>query len=141
MVHKYLVVPFVSVMIAQFIKFIIESVENRKLMWERLFNGNGGIPSSHVSFTFSLAVALFWGEGIDSPLFAIALILACVVSYDSMGVRLESGKQAVAINNIYAQNPSKGFKKLKEQLGHHQIEVAAGAVLAYIIATVIMLYC
>ena len=40
--------------------------------------------------------------GFNSPIF-IALIFTFIVSYDAMGLRFESGKQAEAINYIFEQ--------------------------------------
>ena len=98
--YRYLIIPVVSVVLAQLLKFTLETIKYRKLDWSRLFNGNGGMPSSHTAFTFSLAVAIGLGEGFSSAVFAVSLILSCIVAYDSMGLRMESGKQAVAINYL-----------------------------------------
>ena len=38
--------------------------------------------------------------GVDSPIFAIALIFAFVVMYDACGVRRAAGKQAKVLNDI-----------------------------------------
>lgn len=134
----YLIVPFFSAITAQIIKFIGESIKYHKLNWERLFNGNGGMPSTHTSFTFSLAITIGILQGFSSPLFAIALVVSCVVGYDSMGLRMESGKQAIAINKIvdeiFFRNTKIGIQHLKEQLGHKPIEVVMGIIWAIICA-------
>lgn len=130
--YIYLIVPVVSALSAQIIKFIGESIKYKKLNWERLFNGNGGMPSTHTSFTFSLTITIGILQGIASPLFAIALVFSCVVGYDAMGLRMESGKQAIAINKIvdeiFFRNTRIGIKHLKEQLGHKPLEVVMGIV-------------
>ncbi len=130
--YIYLIVPVVSALSAQIIKFIGESIKYKKLNWERLFNGNGGMPSTHTSFTFSLTITIGILQGITSPLFAIALVFSCVVGYDAMGLRMESGKQAIAINKIvdeiFFRNTRIGIKHLKEQLGHKPLEVVMGIV-------------
>ena len=129
----YIIVPFFSAISAQIIKFIGESIHYRKLNWSRLFNGNGGMPSTHTSFTFSLTFTLGFNHGFDSEWFAIGLIFACIVAYDAMGLRYESGKQAIAINKINDMIFSKNsFKKLKEQLGHKPTEVLFGVIWAFI---------
>lgn len=134
----YIIVPFISVIIAQIIKFIIESVKNKKINIERLLNGNGGMPSSHTSFTFSLAMCIGFKEGFDTSLFAISFIFACIVAYDAFNVRLESGKQAVAINllveSIFGGNKKSSIKHLKEELGHKPMEVLMGVFLATLIS-------
>ncbi len=130
--YIFIIVPFFAAISAQIIKFIGESIHYRKLNWERLFNGNGGMPSTHTSFTFSLAMTIGFKYGVDSVYFALALIFSCVVAYDAMGLRYESGKQAIAINKINDMIFSKSsIKKLKEQLGHKPIEVLFGVIWAF----------
>ena len=138
--YIYLLVPFTSVVSAQIIKFIIESIKNKRLMWGRLFNGSAGMPSSHTSFSFSLTVLLLLTQGATSPLFAISLIFSFIVAYDSMGVRLESGKQAEAINVIvdemFSNKPKITIARLKEQIGHKPLEVLVGMLLGTIVSII-----
>ena len=128
--YRYIIVPIVTLVLAQLIKFTIESVDGHKWKWGRLLSGSGGMPSSHTSFTFSLATAIGIGEGFTSPLYAISLVFSMVVAYDAMGLRMESGKQAATINHImdemFGKNAKVGFRKLKEELGHNPAEVVAG---------------
>ena len=138
--YIYLIVPFTSLILAQIIKFTIESVQNKKLMWGRLFNGSAGMPSTHTSFSFSLTVLILLIYGQMSPLFAISLIFSFIVAYDAMGVRLESGKQAEAINTIvnemFSQKPKITIARLKEQIGHQPLEVLVGMLLGTIVSMV-----
>lgn len=132
--YIYLIVPFVSLIVCQIIKFGIESFKFKKLMWGRLFNGAGGMPSTHTTFSFSLTTLLGLTLGPTSPLFATALVFSCIVSYDAVGVRFESGKQAKAINEIVDELGKNKKSKLiiedlKESLGHYPLEVLAGAIL------------
>lgn len=127
---KYIIIPFLALLTAQIIKFSIESVKEKKLKWGRLFNGCGGMPSSHTTFVFSLTTVILLEEGYQSPLFAISLVFSMIVAYDAMGLRKESGNQATMINRLIdemiEQDTKTGFKKLKEQLGHNPSEVVAG---------------
>ena len=128
--YKYLFVPLITLLVCQTLKFTIESIINKKLVWERLFNGTGGMPSSHSSFSISLTTMIGLNMGFDNPLFAIALVFSTIVCYDAMGLRMESGKQAEAINKIFAQiSKDKNFTKLKEKLGHKPEEVLGGIIL------------
>ena len=52
---KFVLIPAITLIFCQIIKFAIDSIKNKKLMWGRLFNGSGGMPSSHTSFSTSLA--------------------------------------------------------------------------------------
>ena len=51
-----------------------------------------------------------------------------------MGLRMESGKQAIAINKIvdeiFFRNTKIGIQHLKEQLGHKPLEVVMGIIWA-----------
>lgn len=133
--YKFLLVPFLTLLICQITKFTIESISQKKLLWGRLFNGAGGMPSSHSSFATSLTTMLGLNLGFNSPEFAISLIFTLIVSYDAMGLRMESGLQAEAINKIYDEIfKDKGMKKLKEKLGHKPQEVFAGMILGIISA-------
>jgi hypothetical protein len=133
--YKYLLVPVITLLICQTTKFIIESIINKELVWGRLFNGTGGMPSSHTSFSMSLTMMLGLNLGFDNPLFATALVFTFIVSYDAMGLRMESGKQAEAINKLFDETfKDKGITKLKEKLGHKPEEVLAGMILGIISA-------
>ena len=64
----------------------------------------------------------------------MAVIFAIVVCKDAMGVRLETGKQAVIINDIVESfNALMSEKlmdaKLKEFVGHTPLQVIAGILL------------
>lgn len=116
--------------IAQVLKLLIYAGLNRKLEWERLF-GDGGMPSGHSATVTSVAVysALQYGTG--SFEFAVCALLAIIVCHDAMGVRLETGKQAMVINKLLEalQDLSKDTlseKKLKEFVGHTPVQVMAG---------------
>ena len=129
--------------VAQVIKTAIDAYFNKGINWERM-TGSGGMPSSHSSSVVSLAIATGISYGVDSTLFAIALIFAIVVMYDATGVRRETGKQAVILNRLLLDNPfswtGKEFeKKLKEYVGHSPFQVLMGAILGILIA-VIMAY-
>lgn len=128
--YKYVIVPFITLLACQSVKFIFESIINRKISWARFFNGTGGMPSSHASFSSSLTMMIGLNMGFNSPLFAVAVVFTFIVCYDAMGLRMESGKQAEAINKIVNDTISKKnkikYKKLKEKLGHKPLEVFVG---------------
>lgn len=141
--YKYIICPFTALVICQIIKFLTETITTKKINILRLFNGSGGMPSSHTTFSVSLTMFIGYELGFDTPIFAIALIFTCITSYDALGVRYESGKQAEAINEIREEmakgNSKKVFKKLKEQLGHQPLEVMVGGLLGVIVASIFTL--
>jgi hypothetical protein len=134
MKYIYLICPFTALIICQLIKFTIESIKNKKMDFERLFNGSGGMPSTHTTFSSSLTMLIGYNLGFDSVIFAIALIFTLITSYDALGVRYESGKQAAAINYLMRDNGKIDFKALKEKLGHEPLEVFVGLLLGTFVA-------
>ncbi len=125
--------------ISQFLKIIIYTIINREFVLERLF-GDGGMPSSHSATVTSVAIASGRVCGWDSPVFAVAVIVAIIVMHDAMGVRLETGKQAKAINEIIEHLLTSDDvdltpdKVLKEFVGHTPLQVAVGFLLGVIVA-------
>ena len=128
--YKYIIAPVLALMLGQFIKFIIESIKTKKLVWSRLFNGSGGMPSSHVTVSWTLLFMFLFNDGISSKEFAVTFVFSLIVAYDAMCIRYESGKQATAINKMMKKVPVSNPPLLKEQLGHRLKEVVAGVFLA-----------
>lgn len=129
----------VAWVLSQVIKTVIHLILNKKIVWERLV-GDGGMPSSHSATVTSVAVATGFTAGWDSPVFAVAVFLAIIVMHDARGVRRETGKQAVVINNMLEFFEKMGAgdmtpeQTLKEFVGHSPLQVAAGAVLGFAVA-------
>lgn len=125
--------------IAQVLKVIIVLIIDKKLDFTRI-TGSGGMPSSHSSFTVSLAAGVGFINGFDSVLFGLAAAFALVVMYDASGVRRCAGQQAAILNRIVdmlgKEQLSTTGKRLKELLGHSPTEVVAGAILGLIIAMI-----
>lgn len=123
--------------VAQVLKTILVLVMEGELRLERLM-GSGGMPSSHSATVCAMATACAMVYGSDSGQFAIASIFAFIVMYDACNVRLETGKQAVAIKELQdllqkmGQNLS-AEEKLKELVGHTLPQVLVGALLGTLI--------
>lgn len=136
--YKYITIPLITLVLCQIIKFGIESIKLKKLKWGRLFNGSGGMPSSHTSFSTSITMLMGLNFGFDSPFFALPLVFTLIVAYDAMGLRMQSGKQAEAINlivdELFSNDIKVNFGKLKEELGHKPLEVVGGIMLGIISA-------
>ena len=135
-----LMTAVLSWFVAQVLKTAIDAYFNKGTNRERM-TGSGGMPPSHSSTVVSLAVAIGVSYGVDSTLFALALIFAIVVMYDATGVRRETGKQAVILNRLLLDNPfswtgEEFDKKLKEYVGHTPLQVLMGAILGMLIALI-----
>ena len=97
--NPFLLTSLSSWFIAQVLKTIIYALETKKLDISRLF-GDGGMPSGHSATVTSLAVFCGLSFGFSSFQFAATAILAIIVCHDATGVRRETGKQAVVLNEI-----------------------------------------
>ena len=138
--NLYLLAGIFGWFVAQVVKTIIYAIINRKFDVGRLF-GDGGMPSGHSATVTSLAILSALTFGFDSFEFAVTGILAIIVCHDAMGVRLETGKQAVAINELLEVfeliHPNKiSEANLKEFVGHTPIQVIAGILLGIVNACV-----
>lgn len=123
---------------AQVLKTIIYAIVNHALDLGRLF-GDGGMPSGHSATVTALATTAALTYGLDSGVFAVSAILAVVVMHDAMGVRLEAGKHAKAINELMETFNSnlKPEEKLQEFLGHTPLQVCFGSLLGLVVALIL----
>ncbi len=137
-------VSIISWAAAQVIKTAIESIKHGQFDRHRLA-GAGGMPSSHSAVTCSVLLTSYYLYGFNSPIFALAFVLALIVMYDATGVLWAAGLHARAINQVVeylekaegAQDPQalrQLIPKLNESLGHRIREVICGAGLGFIIA-------
>ena len=137
-------VSVVSWVAAQVIKTLIETIKHRQFNRHRLA-GAGGMPSSHSAVTCAVLLTSYYLYGFNSPIFALAFVLALIVMYDATGVRWAAGLHARAINQVVEylgktdgpQDPQalrRLIPKLNESLGHRIREVICGAGLGFVIA-------
>lgn len=136
--HNHLLVNALgSWFAAQVLKTIIYTIVNGKFDIKRLV-GDGGMPSGHSATVTALAVTAGMEYGFDSPIFALATVFAIVVMHDARGVRLEAGKHAAALNELFmiiqGQTELSPEQTLKEFLGHTPSQVACGAVLGALVS-------
>lgn len=141
--NPFLLVGLGSWFVAQVAKTIIHAVINGTIDWRRLF-GDGGMPSGHSATVSSLAMMSGLVYGMDSFEFAVSAILAVIVCHDAMGVRLETGKQALLLNEIVRSFEILAKKelpevKLKEFVGHTPTQVMVGIAIGIANAIVMFL--
>lgn len=140
--NPFLLTSLGSWFVAQLLKVIIHAIIYKKLDFERLV-GDGGMPSGHSATVSSLAVMCALMCGPASVEFAISGILAIIVCHDASGVRRETGKQAVLLNEIIKAFSELAEEKLpevklKEFVGHTPIQVVAGILIG--IANACLMY-
>lgn len=84
---------------AQVLKTIINFILLGKFQLERMW-GDGGMPSAHSATVCAMTIAAARSEGVASPVFAVAAVLAIITMHDAMGVRYETGEQAKVLNKM-----------------------------------------
>ena len=127
--HQYpIIIPFIAILAAELVKVTIDIITKRHKV---RFVNTGGMPSGHSAFVSSLVVVVAYREGIESTAFMIAAVIALVVMYDAVTLRMESGRHAESINEFHK-------KDLEESLGHTHIEVVAGALFGAILSFILL---
>lgn len=136
--NKYIYIPFFLWFAIQTFKVIYDLITTKKFNFKRIM-GAGGMPSSHSAIVTGLATLIGKYEGVDTPIFALALIVAFVVMYDACGVRRAAGKQAALLNKIVETPGLSGVQvseRLVEVLGHTPTQVVVGALIGVIVGLI-----
>lgn len=128
---------------AQVLKTIINFILLGKFQLERMW-GDGGMPSAHSATVCAMTIAAARSEGVASPIFAVAAVLAIITMHDAMGVRYETGEQAKVLNKMIEEwidiseknSPLLQNLHLKEMVGHTPLQVMAGVVVGVVVGFV-----
>jgi len=128
-----LIIALCAWMVAQLVKLLVALARGKGLDLS-FFISSGGMPSAHSAMVCALATAIAIKDGFGSAYFAIAVILALVVTYDAAGVRQSVGQQSVVLNRIILELKRKEpmikiEADLRELMGHTPFEVYIGAAL------------
>ncbi len=137
--NKYVIVPFLLWFFIQTYKVVYDLITTKKFNFKRIL-GAGGMPSSHSAVVVGLATLIGKYEGVNSSVFAVSLILACVVMYDAAGIRRAAGKQAKLLNKLIETPGLTGVEvseRLVEVLGHTPIQVFVGALIGLVVGLIV----
>jgi len=120
-------------------KVFILAHKQKKFRWG-LYSLPGNFPSSHSAVVSALATGVAITEGIDSAIFAVAVIFAFFIIYDAKVIRGAAGKQAQSLNKIIEKIGQGGdnFDKSKEILGHSILEISGGVIIGIICSLLIV---
>ena len=123
---------------AQLCKCVVNLITKRDFDLKYALFGSGGMPSSHSATVCALATTVAVDEGLNSPLFGVAFILAFIVCYDAMNVRLETGRQGKVINDMTDIFREMGKtldveRAFKELVGHTPLQVLVGCVIGILV--------
>lgn len=127
----YLLAPTIAWLFAQALKAALDLSNKRVKSKESMFR-SGGMPSTHSAAVVALLTVIGARLGTDSPLFALAFILAAIVMYDAINVRRSVGEQADVLAEV-----AKG-KRFYVAYGHTVKEVAVGATLGLLVALAVL---
>jgi len=136
--NKYIYIPILLWFLIQTFKVVYDLVTLKKFDVRRIM-GAGGMPSSHSAIAVSLATLIGKYEGVDTAIFALAVIFSFIVMYDAAGVRRAAGKQARLLNKIIETPGMSTLEvqgKLVEVLGHTPIQVFVGGVIGAIVGLI-----
>lgn len=126
----YLVTPFIAWLVAGSLKFVINSINSRKLAVAQI--GYGGMPSNHSAIVSSAVTQVAIQEGLESPAFGIGIALAFIVMLDASSLRRQIGSHATTLNKLSGDST-----KLRERVGHTRSEIFAGIATGLITATIV----
>lgn len=144
--YVYIITPLIAWAIAQGAKHLFVRYNRRRKIIDQPKSSSvllplapsGGMPSAHSATVVALAAIIGLSSGIDTPVFAVALLFAAVVMYDAMMVRYSSGEQGEAILSVLRELKT-DIKHPKVAKGHLPLEVAAGVLIGLVTATVVFL--
>ncbi len=141
MIYKLFIIPIIVMFITQVIKNIIIIMKGN-FNWQTILS-YGGLPSTHSALVTSLVIVIGYYEGIYSPAFAVAIILAFITFRDASGIRWHLGEHGKIINDLIKELPDdKEYKYpvLGEKFGHKNIEILAGIITGLILTFLIIYF-
>ncbi len=133
--NTLLLTSLLALLIAQVSKGVIALFQERRFNFHYIA-GAGGMPSSHSAFVTALATSAGKQLGLDSPVFAVCVVLAAIVMYDAAGVRRAVSIQARILNQMmedYFEKKGIQQARLRELIGHTPFQVLVGAVLGFLV--------
>jgi acid phosphatase family membrane protein YuiD len=139
MFNEILIIPLISILVAQSMKFFIKS-NRQKFSFKRIASYSG-MPSGHSSLVSSLVVIVALKEGVNSPLFAISFFLAIIIIRDALGIRRYLGEHGRTLNILVKDLKDdnvleKKYPHLLEQIGHTPWQVVVGCLIGSVISIV-----
>ncbi|HBY56594.1 MAG TPA: hypothetical protein DEG96_01815 [Candidatus Atribacteria bacterium] len=140
--NQIIIIALITYILNQILKLFVFFFTEKK--WDvRRFIGAGGMPSTHSALSMCVAVTIGLSEGWNSPLFALAIVMAFIIMADAAGVRRETGEQAKVLNKIileFFEERKIRDKHLKELIGHTPFEVIVGAMIGIMMAYLLYYY-
>lgn len=133
----YLLTLFLALLFSQGTKVVIALIAGEKGEWREALVRSGGMPSAHSSLMVSTTVAIGVTEGVDSPVFALAIVMTVIVMYDALNVRRSVGEQGTVIKQLITELKlvADGYV-YKHADGHLPVEVIGGTMVGVLAASI-----
>jgi acid phosphatase family membrane protein YuiD len=137
--NSILLIPIAAGLIAQILKFFIKS--NRQKADLKGLMAYSGMPSGHSALVVSLVTIIGLREGVNTPLFAVAFIMATIVIRDALGIRRYLGEHGRILNILVRDLKNddvleQKYPHLLEKIGHTPVQVAVGGLIGFIVSLV-----
>jgi len=122
-----------AMIVVQVLKGVLRTFKEKKLDFS-FFLISGGMPSGHSALVCSITAAIYLSEGLSS-VFMISVVLALVIMYDAMILRMTVGRNSEMIRKMAAKlKINNKDHKLTQSHGHTPLQVVAGGIIGIIIA-------
>ncbi len=137
MSYLFLLLPLISILIAQSAKFFVKS-NRRKLNFKSLMSYSG-MPSGHSALVISLLTIVGLIEGVYSSDFAISAVIAIVVIRDALGLRIYLGQHGKILNLLVKDLKDDKYlddeyPHLLEKIGHTLPQVLVGSLIGFLVS-------
>jgi hypothetical protein len=137
--YQIILMPLAAAFVSQLSKFFIASNNLRPSL--RNIVAYSGMPSGHSAMVISLVTIIGLIEGIDTPFFAIAFVLAVLVIRDAVGLRRYLGEHGRIINGLVKELGSehlldKEYPRLLEKIGHTPAQVMVGSLIGFFVSLI-----
>ncbi|OGF28441.1 hypothetical protein A2331_05260 [Candidatus Falkowbacteria bacterium RIFOXYB2_FULL_34_18] len=139
MFSHILILPLISGLTAQIIKFFIKS--NHTKFSIKNIVAYSGMPSGHSAIIISLATIIGLEEGFSSSLFAVSVVMAIIVIRDALGIRRYLGEHGKTLNILVKDLGNDNvleakYPHLLEHIGHTPLQVFIGSLMGLIISVI-----
>jgi acid phosphatase family membrane protein YuiD len=137
-VSPYIIAGAAGWIVSQFAKYVVASFKAGRPASARQLYLSGHMPSAHSATVIAVLTVIGLIDGVESGLFGLALVFACVVLYDAMMVRRSSGEQGIALTALMKEQKSK-VPLPRVALGHTPLEVTVGTLIGFLVGVVVYL--
>jgi acid phosphatase family membrane protein YuiD len=132
----YIIAAVAGWVVAQSLKYIIQSIKGRNFKSLRQLYLSGSMPSAHSATVMAVLIVIGFKDGFGSAIFGLAALVAGVVMYDALMVRRSSGEQGQALTALMKEQKSKVHIP-RVAKGHTPFEVLGGVVVGVLIGIIV----